>query len=58
MLTWDGRVAEKFHWPDAEDDRDPAEILRSEGIRIEEHRADMEQQLVLEDLLALVGDID
>jgi alkylated DNA nucleotide flippase Atl1 len=58
VLTWDGRVADNFHWLDPEDDRIPVEILRSEGIRIEDHSADMEQQLVVEDLLALVGDID
>jgi alkylated DNA nucleotide flippase Atl1 len=58
VLTWDGRVAENFHWLDPNDDRKPAEILRSEGVRIEDQTADMEQQLVVEDLLALVGDID
>ena len=58
VLTWDGRVADNFHWLDPEDDRVPAEILRNEGVRIEDQSADMEQQLVVEDLLALVGDID
>lgn len=58
VLTWDGRVADNFHWLDPGDDRIPSEILRSEGVRIEDHTADMEQQLVVEDLLALVRDID
>lgn len=58
VLTWDGRVAENFHWLDPEDDRNPSEILRTEGVRIDDHTADMEQQLVVEDLLAVVGDID
>lgn len=58
VLTWDGRVADNFHWLDPNDDRVPAALLRSEGVRIEDHTADMEQQLVVEDLLALVGDID
>ena len=58
MLTWDGRVADSFHWLDPDDERIPAEILRAEGVRIVDQVADMEQQLVVEDLLALVGDID
>lgn len=58
VLTWDGRVADNFHWLDPDDDRVPVDLLRSEGVRIEDHTADMEQQLVVEDLLALVGDID
>ncbi len=58
VLTWDGRVADNFHWLDPGDDRNPSEILRNEGVRIDDHTADMEQQLVVEDLLALVGDID
>lgn len=58
VLTWDGRVADNFHWLDPDNDRNPAEILQSEGVRIDAQTADMEQQLVVEDLLALVGDID
>jgi len=58
VLTWDGRVADNFHWLDPNDDRVPVDLLRSEGLRIDDHTADMEQQLVVEDLLALVGDID
>lgn len=58
VLTWDGKVADSFHWLDPDDERIPAEILRAEGVRIVDQVADMEQQLVVEDLLALVGDID
>lgn len=58
VLTWDGRVADNFHWLDPDDARIPSEILRSDGVRIVDNTADMEQQLVVEDLLALVGDID
>lgn len=58
VLTWDGRVAENFHWLDEHDTRNPAELLRSEGVRVHGNAADMEQQLVVEDLLALVGDLD
>lgn len=58
VLTWDGRVADNFHWLDPDDDRVPSDLLAAEGVRVEDHTADMEQQLVVEDLLALVGDID
>lgn len=58
VLTWDGRVADNFRWQDPNDKRNPSEILRSEGVRIHDNIADKEQQLVVEDLLALVGDID
>jgi len=58
VLTWDGRVAENFQWLDPDDNRNPSETLRSEGIRIDDHKADMEQQLRVEDLLALVDEID
>lgn len=58
VLTWDGRVADQFHWSDPEDDRKPIEVLQGEGVRFINNVADREQQLVLEDLLALVGDID
>lgn len=58
VLTWDGHVADNFHWLDPDDDRIPSEVLQSEGVHIEDHVADMEQQLVVEDLLALVDDID
>ena len=58
VLTWDGRVADQFHWSDPEDDRKPIEVLQGEGVRFTNNVADREQQLVLEDLLALVGDIE
>jgi alkylated DNA nucleotide flippase Atl1 len=58
VLTWDGRVADNFRWLEPGDDRSPSEILRTEGVRINDSVADMEQQLVVEDLLALAGDID
>lgn len=58
VLTWDGRVADNFNWLDPDDDRNPSEILQGEGVRIDDQTADMKQQLVVEDLLALVGDID
>ncbi|MCS4489444.1 DUF262 domain-containing protein [Corynebacterium sp. ES2775-CONJ] len=56
VLRWDGRVAEEFRWHDPEDQRDPVDVLRADGINIIDGHADPEQQLAVEDLLALVGD--
>lgn len=58
VLTWDGRVANDFRWIDGEDRRDPAEMLRSEGVLFAEARADAQHQLATEDLLELVGESD
>jgi alkylated DNA nucleotide flippase Atl1 len=58
VLTWDGRVAEMFHWTDPDDDQKPMDVLQGEGIRFENGTASKEQQLVVEDLLALVEEID
>ncbi|MFV4912833.1 DUF262 domain-containing protein [Microbacterium lacticum] len=56
VLTWDGRIANDFRWTDGEDRRDPADVLRSEGVNLADGRADVEQQLATEDLLELVGE--
>ncbi|QQM51887.1 DUF262 domain-containing protein [Rhodococcus pyridinivorans] len=56
VLRWDGRVADEFRWHDPEDRRDPIDVLRSDGISITDGHADPEQQLAVEDLLALVGE--
>lgn len=56
VLTWDGRIANDFRWTDGEDRRDPADVLRSEGVNLADGRADVEQQLTTEDLLDLVGE--
>ena len=58
VLTWDGRVAESFEWGDSDEQRHPSEILAEEGVQFVDNRADKSQQLLLEDLLALVGEID
>jgi uncharacterized protein with ParB-like and HNH nuclease domain/alkylated DNA nucleotide flippase Atl1 len=58
VLTWDGRVAANFQWLDPDESRSPSEILRSEGVRVDDLVADKEQQLLVEELLALVGEID
>jgi uncharacterized protein with ParB-like and HNH nuclease domain/alkylated DNA nucleotide flippase Atl1 len=58
VLTWDGRVAPNFQWLDPDEHRSPSEILRSEGVRVDDLVADKQQQLLVEELLALVGEID
>ena len=58
VLTWDGRVSENFEWLDPHDKRKPSEMLQSEGVRIHDQIADREQRLGVDELLALVGDID
>lgn len=54
VLTWNGAVADEFHWHDAADDRDPIKVLADEGVKIVDGRADPEQQLDAEDLLSLI----
>lgn len=56
VLTWDGRVANDFRWTDIEDRRDPADVLRAEGVSLTDGRADVQHQLAAEDLLELVGE--
>ncbi len=58
VLTWDGRVAESFRWGNSDEQRHPSEILAEEGVRFDDKHADKTQQLQLEDLLALVEEID
>lgn len=56
VLRWDGAVAEEFRWHNPDDDRDPIDVLHSEGVNITGGHADPEQQLAVEDLLAIVGE--
>ncbi|ROQ64730.1 uncharacterized protein with ParB-like and HNH nuclease domain [Rathayibacter sp. PhB152] len=56
VLTWDGTIAEEFRWPDTEDKRNPADVLTAEGVTLTGRRADPEQQISLEELLALIGE--
>lgn len=58
VLTWDGRVAESFRWSSSDERRHPSEILTAEGIRFDDKHADKTQQLLLEDLLSLVGELE
>ena len=54
VLRWNGEVAPGFAWSDPEDARDPRAVLESEGVRFVNDRADPEQKLTTEQLLALL----
>jgi len=57
VMTWDGRIADGFAWTDPADDRNVAEVLGGEGIRFIDGKADPDQRLLTEDLLALVEEL-
>jgi hypothetical protein len=52
----DGRVRPDFAWTDESDERDPEELLRSEGVHIHIHNgiAEAAQRLGSSDLMDLV----
>ena len=54
VLTWDGRIADGFGWPDPHDHRDPKAVLESEGVSFDSGVADPDSKLTIEDLLSLV----
>lgn len=56
VLTHHGRVAPAFAWTDPEDHRDPADMLRAEGVRFDGGNADTEKRLTSDDLTLLVQD--
>jgi len=56
VMTFEGRVADGFAWTDPDDHRDPIDVLVNEGVRFEDGKADPEQRLEEEDLLALLDD--
>lgn len=56
VLTWDGRVVDVFRWHDPEDQRNPEDVLRAEGINIVNGKADPEQQLTADELVGLTGE--
>ncbi|GII75733.1 hypothetical protein Sru01_07150 [Sphaerisporangium rufum] len=62
VLTSNGQVSKGFHWADEDDDRDVHEVLRAEGIRLDEAgRADPGQRISareLAELLELPGAVD
>ena len=45
VLTASGGFAERFHWTDPNDPRDPAEMLRAEGVAIVDGSADPARRL-------------
>jgi alkylated DNA nucleotide flippase Atl1 len=53
VLTHHGQVAKAFTWSDPEDHRDPADMLRAEGVRFD-NGADPAKRLSSDDLTALV----
>jgi len=59
VLTADGRISEGFRWSDPNDDRDPVEVLRSEGVPFDESgRASPDARLSADDLHNLLGWFD
>jgi uncharacterized protein with ParB-like and HNH nuclease domain/alkylated DNA nucleotide flippase Atl1 len=57
VLTADGRVSKGFNWTDPHDDRDIHELLRAEGVSMDDGgRADPSQRLYADDLADLIGE--
>ncbi len=54
VLKSDGSVATNFHWSDADDTRYPTEVLRAEGLKIVNGKADPSQELPPDDLADLL----
>ena len=54
MLNADGRIAPGFSWADSADTRSPADLLRSEGVRLVNGVADPDLRLDSEALVALL----
>lgn len=56
VLTIDGTVSPNFRWQQADRTDDPLDLLRGEGVRIDEReRADQAQRLTAAELADLVG---
>ena len=59
VLTADGRISEGFHWSDPDDSRDPADVLKAEGVPFDENgRASPDTRLSANDLHGLLGWFD
>lgn len=54
VLTWDGRIAENFTWTDPNDERDPRALLQRDGVRLVDGKADLDQLIQSDALVALV----
>lgn len=55
VLTADGQISESFRWPDAEDDRDPLEVLQTEGLTFLGGKADPARRLAGDELAGFAG---
>lgn len=53
VLTWNGEISDGFRWGDPNDDRDLREVLLAEGIEFDGLKANREQLMQPEELLAL-----
>jgi alkylated DNA nucleotide flippase Atl1 len=54
VLTYDGQISPGFKWHDPTDIRDPADVLRAEGVAIVDGKADSSRTLISDDLVALL----
>lgn len=57
VLTSEGRVAEAFAWLDPEDNRNPGQVLRAEGIPFADGIADPDKRVASDDLGALAEEL-
>ncbi|WP_326824961.1 GmrSD restriction endonuclease domain-containing protein [Streptosporangium sp. NBC_01756] len=56
VLSAPGSVSSGFHWPDENDDRDVHDVLRAEGIKLDESgKADPTQRVSARELAELLG---
>ena len=54
VMRADGAISSSFRWIDDDDDRDPCEVLRDEGLLFDEHlRADPSSCLTAEELVSM-----
>lgn len=58
VLTAEGKVATNFAWSDPTDDRDPLDLLLTEGVLFSDGRADPTARLSGDDLASLVEGVD
>lgn len=56
VLSSTGRLVRNFHWDDPDDDRDPVDVLRAEGVILDQSGvADPNQRMDSRDLAQLLG---
>lgn len=56
VLKFDGLIATNFRWVEPGEKRDPVEMLRLDGVRVVDGRADTDQKLESGELLELIED--